>query len=125
MGRMKKAPDSARAALAWSKISGLTPRRFWAALATVGDWRDLIGADPGPLASTVRSAAVARALTRPFEIDISAELEAIRSARSTLLTPFEGPYPRLLREIPDAPLVLHARGELQKLDLPCVAIVGA
>jgi DNA processing protein len=33
-------------------------------------------------------------------------------------------YPPLLKEIYDPPLVLYARGHLESLDLPCIAIVG-
>ena len=122
---MKKSSDALRAAIAWTKIPGLTPRAFWGAHAAAGDWRALIGADPSRFSGIVRSEAAARALTRPFEIESSAEIAAARKSGASLLTPFEGPYPRLLREIPDAPLLLHARGRLEKLDLPCVGIVGS
>lgn len=33
-------------------------------------------------------------------------------------------YPALLREIPDPPLILYARGQLETLCLPCLAVVG-
>jgi DNA processing protein len=33
-------------------------------------------------------------------------------------------YPALLEELPDPPLVLYARGRLEALEAPCVAIVG-
>lgn len=122
---MKSSSDAIRAALSWSRIPGLTPRAFWSGVAAAGDWRALIGADPSSLASAVRSEEIARALTRPFDTDVRSEILAIKKAGAAILTPFEGPYPRLLREIPDAPLVLFARGRLEKLDLPSVGIVGA
>ncbi len=122
---MKEFSDSVRAALAWSRIPGLTPRAFWNACAKAGDWRALLGADPSSLASAARSEEIARALARPFDLDVTAEIRAVKKAGAAILTPFEGPYPRLLREIPDAPLVLYARGRLDKLDLPAVGIVGA
>jgi DNA processing protein len=122
---VKTISDAAWAALAWSRIPGLTPRAFWDAIAAAGDWRGLIGADPSAIAGAVHSEEMARAITRPFETDVAEELKATRKAGAAILTPFEGPYPRLLREIPDAPLVLYARGRLEKLDLPAVGIVGA
>lgn len=122
---MRTSSEAERAALAWTKVPGLTPRRFWSAHAAAGGWRQLIGADPASLAEAAGSEAIARPLTRPFDIDVTGELAAARRAGATLLTPFEGPYPRLLREIPDAPLVLYARGRLEKLELPSVGIVGA
>jgi DNA processing protein len=33
-------------------------------------------------------------------------------------------YPALLREIPDPPLVLYTLGNLDALDMPCIAVVG-
>jgi len=117
--------DAIRAALAWRKVPGLTPRRFWTACSLAGGWTKLPGADPSLFGDILSSERTRRELTRPFDVDVSAELAAAREAKATLLTPFEGPYPRLLREIPDAPLVLFARGDLGRLSLPAVGIVGA
>jgi DNA processing protein len=117
--------EAVRAALAWRKIPGLSPRRFWRVCARAGDWTKLPGADPSLFGDILPSERTCRDLTRPFDLDVSAEISAAREAGATLLTPFEGPYPRLLREIPDAPLLLYARGDLGKLSLPAVGIVGA
>ncbi len=117
--------EAVRAALAWRKIPGLSPRRFWRSCARAGDWTKLPGADPSLLGDILPSERTRREITRPFDIDVSAELAAARAAKATLLTPFEGPYPRLLREIPDAPLALYARGDTGRLALPAVGIVGS
>jgi DNA processing protein len=117
--------ESARAALAWSKIPELSLRRFWKAHEAAGGWRELIEADPGRLAGLLRSEALARAITRPFDLDVSSDLAAAERSGGAMLNPFEGPYPPLLREIPDAPLVLYALGDLGRLQLPVVGIVGA
>ncbi|MGH9441344.1 MAG: DNA-processing protein DprA [Thermoanaerobaculia bacterium] len=119
------ATDAVRAALAWRKVPGLSPRRFWRACARAGAWTKLPDSDPSLFGDILPSERTCRELTRPFDIDVSSELAAAREAKATLLTPFEGPYPRLLREIPDAPLVLYARGDLGRLSLPAVGIVGA
>jgi DNA processing protein len=66
-----------------------------------------------------------RALVSPDESKLARQVEALERSGASLLTPFEGPYPRLLREIPDAPLVLYALGNVEKLALPAVGIVGA
>ncbi len=117
--------EAVRAALAWKKIPGLSPRRFWRSCARAGDWTKLPGADPSLFGDILPSGRTCRDITRPFEIDVSEELEGARKAQAILLTPFEGPYPRLLREIPDAPLVLYARGDTRRLALPAVGIVGS
>jgi DNA processing protein len=106
-------------------MPGLSLRRFWKLHETAGGWRGLIGADPRPLVAAARSEAVARAATRPFDVDVSEDLAAARDAGVSILNPFEGPYPALLREISDPPLVLYAAGDLGRLTLPAVGIVGA
>jgi DNA processing protein len=117
--------EAVHAALAWRKIPSLSTRRFWRACGEAGGWQRLIGADPDLFSSMVPSPEARRSMTRPFEADVEAECEAARRSSAMLLTPFEGPYPRLLREIPDAPLLLYARGDVARLSLPAVAIVGA
>ncbi|HKB71044.1 MAG TPA: DNA-processing protein DprA [Thermoanaerobaculia bacterium] len=117
--------ETARLALAWSKIPGLSLRRFWKACDAAGGWRELVGGEPSRWAGVVRSETAARLLARPFDVDVSAEVAAAERSGFRLLNPFEGAYPALLREIPDAPLVLWAAGDPERLALPAVAIVGA
>jgi DNA processing protein len=106
-------------------MPGLSLRRFWKLHEAAGGWRGLIGADPLPLVPAARSEALARAATRPFDVDVTGDLAEARRAGVSILNPFEGPYPPLLREIPDPPLVLYAVGDLGRLMLPAVGIVGA
>ena len=117
--------ETARVALAWSKIPGLSLRRFWRACEAAGGWRALVGGEPARWSGVVRSETAAAMLARPFEIDVAAELAAAERSGFRLLTPFEEPYPALLREIPDAPLVLWAAGDVERLSAPAVAVVGA
>ena len=57
-------------------------------------------------------------------LDPPAEIERIRAAGISILV-IDGPdYPRLLREIPQAPAMLYVRGELRAEDELAVAIVG-
>ena len=117
--------NAVRAALAWKKILGRSPRRFWRACSKAGDWTRIPGADPSLFSDILPSERTCIEFIRPFDVDVSSEIDAAARAGATLLTPFEGPYPRLLREIPDTPLVLYARGDLAKLAIPAVGIVGA
>ena len=120
-----KISDAVRAALAWSRIPGLTPRRFWQCAELCGGWRELLGADPSLFGRIIPLTESIRALVSPDDSRVPEELAALERSGAFLLTPFEGPYPRLLREIPDAPLVLYARGDVERLALPAVGIVGA
>lgn len=45
--------------------------------------------------------------------------------RHTLLTWFDPRYPELLKQIPDAPLLLYASGQIEALQEPQLAIVGS
>ena len=110
---MERVSDATRAAVGWSKTLGPSTRRFWAALARVGQWERLAGD------------AAAEGLPDPFSVDASAEISAAARAGATLLSPLAGPYPRLLREIPDPPILLWARGDTARLSQPAVAIVGS
>ncbi|HET7453147.1 MAG TPA: hypothetical protein VFL12_10425, partial [Thermoanaerobaculia bacterium] len=58
-------PESARLALAWSKIPGLSLRRFWRACDAAGGWQALAGGDPSRWSGVVRSETVAAMLARP------------------------------------------------------------
>src|SRR5690606_27078295 len=53
------------------------------------------------------------------------ELEQARALGVTLLSLEDADYPPLLREIPNPPLVLYMKGDLQPRDLNAVAIVGS
>ncbi|MBH5316655.1 DNA-protecting protein DprA [Paenibacillus sp. GSMTC-2017] len=47
-----------------------------------------------------------------------------RNAGSEILTPFDDRYPEILRQIAQPPWVLYARGRLELLNKPAIAIVG-
>jgi DNA processing protein len=57
--------------------------------------------------------------------DVDAELDRAARGGVTLISRDDDVYPALLREIPDPPAVLYARGELQPRDLNALAIVGS
>jgi DNA processing protein len=53
------------------------------------------------------------------------EIERVEKQGARYLSLGQGLYPRLLAEMPDAPPLLTVKGDLQLLDRPIVAIVGA
>lgn len=115
-----------RAALSWARTRAITPQRLWPVLRARGGIEALLATSEDELSSEFRSKDLARAVLRGPE-----DAEAARWAASTerggvrLLTPFDDEYPRLLREIADPPFVLYALGNLERLSLPAVAIVGS
>ena len=57
-------------------------------------------------------------------IDLDREMEAVERAGASLVTLEDAAYPELLRQLPDKPLLLYARGQLPYEDEKCFAIVG-
>lgn len=52
------------------------------------------------------------------------ESPAVQSAEAVILTPYDRNYPSILKEIAQPPWVLYARGRLELLERPAVAMVG-
>lgn len=61
------------------------------------------------------------------ELSQLGEQALVRAGKARLKTVswFSSEYPALLREIPDPPFLLYARGDLNLLQLPAIGIVGA
>jgi DNA processing protein len=115
-----------RASIAWSREPELTPQRIWPALRARGGVEELLSTDEGELANLLGSSARARALRRaPADPRAERWAQEVERAGMQLLSAFDEEFPRLLEEIPDPPLVLFARGNLEKLRLPAVAVVGS
>lgn len=78
---------------------------------------------------TLLSAPLAAQLAQPLSPDAARYIErALRWAHESgqaLVTPAHPFYPVGLRQMPDAPLVLYARGALRRLEQDALAIVGA
>lgn len=75
------------------------------------------------------SAPLATQLAQPLSQDDARYLErALRWSHEpghALVTPAHPLYPERLRQMPDAPLVLYARGALRRLEQDALALVGA
>jgi len=78
---------------------------------------------------TLLSAPLATQLAQPLSQDDARYLEcALRWSHElghALVTPAHPLYPERLRQMPDAPLVLYARGALRRLEQDALALVGA
>ena len=99
----------------------------------VQDWLAQ-GASPADLTRESRSAlasiglgrAAIQALLLPDHAAIESDLGWLQAAANrTLVTWGSADYPPLLAQIPDAPLVLYAEGDVTALCLPQLAIVGS
>jgi DNA processing protein len=64
-------------------------------------------------------------LARPDESVIASDLRWLEASGAALLPATSVQYPSLLRESPDAPAVLYARGNLRALNEPQLAMVGS
>lgn len=117
------------ARLAWVTLAclpGLGPRRLAGLLSRFDSPVDILAAPlaalrdvegiPPSLARQIASCTTARA--REF-------LAAVARSGQRLLVPSDPDFPASLRSIPDPPPLLFARGELDWLSRPAVAIIGS
>jgi DNA processing protein len=123
----RKTKDSTETAfwVAFNRIPGLGSVRYGALLARFGKLSEAWRATRSELAEAGIGAAVARKIAdERAKIDPEAELERLQAAGVTPL-PLDDPrYPALLREIDDAPPIIHVRGQITEADALSVAVVG-
>ena len=65
------------------------------------------------------------AALRSARNEVDAELDRAAAEKIELICPDDAAYPPLLQSIPDPPLILYVRGDLQPRDLNALAIVGS
>ncbi|MFZ4711825.1 MAG: DNA-processing protein DprA, partial [Zwartia sp.] len=116
---------------AWLRLSlqpGLGPIHANRLLQTFDDPRALYQASYATLRAML-TPSLATHLIQPLSCDDAQYIErALRWASESgqaLITPAHSCYPARLRQLPDAPLVLYARGALSRLAQDALAIVGA
>ena len=119
-------PVFRRAAISWARSRELTPQRVWPLIRSLGGVEAMLSAPEGELAAGLKSSDRARALLRSVS-DREADRWAAELLRSgiQLVTAFDEAYPRPLFEIADPPFALFAVGNLDRLRLPAVAVVGS
>ena len=115
-----------RAAISWARSRELTPQRVWPLLRSLGGIEQTLSASEGDLAQGLGSSERARALLRSAS-DREADRYAddLRRSGIQIVTAFDEAYPRPLFEIADPPFALYASGNLERLALPAVAVVGS
>lgn len=123
---MSEAPFLRRVALSWARSVELSPRRVWPVVRELGGVEAALAAPEAQLAEGLRSAERARALLRSAD-DREAERWAadLERAGISLVTAFDDSYPSALAEIADPPFLLFAAGNLARMKLTAVAIVGS
>lgn len=104
----------------------VSPQRLWPALRQAGGIEPLLGLSQEELTGLLGSGERARSLLSASD-DREADRWAWEIERGgiQLLTAFDSKYPPALSEISDPPFVLFAIGDLERLKLPAVAVVGS
>lgn len=64
-------------------------------------------------------------LNNAWRLRARPEWEASRTLRASIILWTDRRYPSLLKELPDAPVLLYAAGDTALLGAPCVAVVGS
>ena len=123
---MSRDPVLRRAAISWARQGELTPQRLWPVLRARGGAEALLASSQVELSELLGSGERARAVLRSAE-DVSSEKWATQLERAgvRVVTAFDAEYPPLLAEISDPPFLLYATGNLERLRLPAVGIVGS
>ena len=123
---MSRDPVLRRAAISWALGGKLTPQRLWPVLRARGGAEALLSSPESDLAVWLESAERARAVLRSAD-DVAAERRAgqLERAGMRIVTAFDAEYPPLLAEISDPPFLLYASGNLERLRLPAVGVVGS
>src|SRR2546427_75022 len=115
-----------RTAISWARSRDLTPQRIWPVLRERGGLEAFLSTPEGELAERLGSGARARAVLAGPE-DPAAErwTASVEASGLRIVTAFDPEYPASLAEIADPPFLLFARGRLERLKLPAVAVVGS
>jgi DNA processing protein len=113
-------------ALFWARGRDVTPQRLWPVLREAGGPEAVLALPERELADRLGSRDRARAVLASSQ-DVGAERWATEIERSgaRVVTAFDPEYPPLLLEMSDPPFALFTAGNLDRLKLPSVAVVGS
>lgn len=118
-------PETELYSLALSLIPGLGPRRGARLLQRFGSARAIFEAHRRDLESCGLSGTVAQSIASACTFDDAVMQQERARACGTVLLPFsDSRYPATLREIPDPPLLLFARGRIELLEWLSIGVVG-
>ena len=119
--------DEREAHIAFNLLPGIGPLRVKQLVSRLGSPEAALGSSADTLAKVQGIGRDLAALIADWEnrVDLSTELKKIRDLGVCVVIPSDTLYPRLLRQIYDAPLVLYVWGELDDRDHRALAIVGS
>ncbi len=122
----RDAHDEYRAALALRHTPGIGPRTAKALAQAYGSLVEAARRpSEWPERKLARAPAAEAFASRAWKTAAESEYAAAKAAGMRAVTFTDPAYPELLREIPDPPLLLYARGEIALLSAPALAVVGA
>ncbi len=111
--------------VAFNLIPGLGSKRYKALLSRFGTLSEAWRATRSELKEAGLTDSVVRSIAEGREaIDPGAEMERLERAGVRPLTWDDPAYPALLKEIDDAPPLIHVRGKIREADALSVAVVG-
>lgn len=111
--------------LAFSRVSGIGPKRILNLLAGFGSLEAAWKASEGQLRQAgLDDSALTSLLHARTRLDLSSEVMKVKKSGARFLTLVDPAYPPLLKPLPDAPPVLYVLGELAPEDQRALAVVG-
>ncbi len=78
-----------------------------------------------PASSLIPASVIKNILEFPQDNFLKKEYNLIAQNRARMLTCFDQEYPEILKEIPDAPVLLYYKGDLKRYHREAMAIVGS
>lgn len=111
--------------LAFSAFPGIGPLRFKLLMEYFGNAKNAWEAKPSVLQSIGLGEKLVSAFME-FKRNFSPDtyINVLKSKKINVITLYDDKYPRLLKEIPDAPYVLYIRGSLEFNTGNAIAVVG-
>ena len=106
-------------------VPGIGGERQRQLLAAFGPPEQIFGASRNAIAGVIGAKLADALLTAPDEDRIDGALAWADEAGNTIIPLGDPAYPATLLEIPDPPVLLYVKGQLELLRAPSVAMVGA
>ena len=113
-------------ALTWSYIGVMTPKRYAYLIQAYGDLKTALQKLNREMLRSLRCRedTIVDALQRKDAFDPARYQAELQKRGIEFLTREDTAYPERLREVPDPPTFLYARGDLSVLKQKCIALVG-
>ena len=107
-----------------SLVRGMNARKAGMLLERFGTLDALFAASEHELSAHVGASAAVQLMRLRDKAALNRRATLLHEMGAVLLTPDSAGYPDSLRDLPDAPIALYAKGDVSLLGRPCVAIVG-